>query len=180
MSNSVPVKLSQTFCSYCGRPPKDTVERTSRVCVNCELGMILRAPEGDAPRPRDPFLIVDDKLTVQAISRSAEKALGVAEPDGVCELVEEFLRPADGKRERTDVAMLLELAAAGVPRADTVELSSVNEPRRRFRGRVTSCGHPRAALLVLAPQADTADTPDDPDRTTSNGAGPAHSGASAR
>jgi hypothetical protein len=155
MSHSPPVELTESFCSYCGRPSSDSLHRTIRVCVRCHLGMVLRAPPGQAPRVRDAFVIVDQKLTVQAISHRAERVLGVDEPDGVHTLLDDLLQPAGCDLDRRDIALLLMLAVTGSPPPDRLELQAVNEPQRRFRARVTSCGQPLAALLVLAPQVTT-------------------------
>jgi PAS domain-containing protein len=148
-----PVELSDPFCTYCGRPPMEAHPRR-RVCDRCQLGMILRAPAGDAPRLRDAFLIVDDKLTVQAISQRAELLLGVEEPDGVFALLDDFLQPLDRRFDGVDVALLLTLAVTGSPPQHAFELVAVGDPRQRFLARVASCGKPPAALLVLAAATD--------------------------
>jgi hypothetical protein len=145
------IKLSDPFCSYCGQPPADTMERRIHVCVRCQLGMILRAPAGAAPQVSDPFVVIDEKLTVQAISNRAEVVLGVDEPDGIHTLLGDLLEPATPGLDPMDLALLLTLAVSGSPPAEILELDAVNETDRRFHARVTSCGQPRAALLVLAP-----------------------------
>ena len=66
-------ELSQAFCSHCGYPPIGRWRSlTHRVCMRCEMGMVLRAPPGLAPRFYEPFVIVDADLRLQAVSRRAE------------------------------------------------------------------------------------------------------------
>jgi hypothetical protein len=65
--------LSNAFSSYCGYPPMGRWRDCAhRVCMRCQMGVVLRAPEGAEPRHDDPFLIVDRELAVQAVSRNAE------------------------------------------------------------------------------------------------------------
>ena len=77
-------ELSQAFCSHCGYPPMGRWRSlTHRVCMRCEMGMVLRAPPGLAPRFYEPFVIVDADLRLQAVSRRAEVILKVDEPAAV-------------------------------------------------------------------------------------------------
>jgi PAS domain-containing protein len=152
----VPVQLSDAFCSYCGRPPSAGSQEGSRVCVRCSLGMMLLAPSGHGPRVGDPFLIIDDSLIVRAISQRAELVLGVEEPEGVNALLDRFLRPANGSADFLDLTLLVQLAVAGTPFPDRLEFRTPDRSPRGFRAQVTTCGPPRAALLVLAALADRA------------------------
>ena len=146
-----PVQLRDPFCSYCGRPPGGGDRGGSRVCARCNLGMVLRAPPGGAPKARDPFLIVDHDLIVRAISQGAEIALGVREPECVGASLERFLQPANGSVDPLDLALLVQLAVAASPIPDKLELWAPDHSRHGFCARVTTCGPPPAALLVLAP-----------------------------
>ena len=120
---------SERFCSFCGYPPgSGWPERPDHRCGLCDIGAIVRAPARLAPHPGDPFLIVDDRLVVRAISCSTE-SLG----QGV-ELIE-----------------LIELAAAGRRPIGDIVLSTVRPPEISVRGRLTSCVDPAAAVLGLAP-----------------------------
>ena len=99
--------LSKAFCSYCGYPPMGPWRlRAHRVCMRCQMGMVLRAPPNAQPRFDEPFLIVDERLIVQAISHRAERLLMVNEPDGFGVSLEEFLvstnGDADGRGPRPD------------------------------------------------------------------------------
>jgi hypothetical protein len=147
------VQLRDAFCSYCGRQPSVREQGASRVCVRCRLGMVLRAPRGGAPKARDPFLIVDEHLVVRAISQRAEIALGIQEPEGVDALLDKFLKPAGPGMDCLDLALFVQLAVAGDPPADTLEFRG-RDGSQAFGARLTSCGQPPAALLILAPIAE--------------------------
>lgn len=141
--------LSHAFCSYCGYPPMGRWRTPAhRVCMRCQLGVILRAPAGAEPRYDAPFLIIDRQLAVQAVSRNAEVVLSVDEPTGVGMPLRELLICDDG-----EVALLVELAMSGAEQSDGLELRTVANPEIRLRGRFTCCGPPPAALLVLSPLA---------------------------
>ena len=83
----------EAFCGHCGRPPEVTEEQPStRVCRRCGLGLVLQAPKGIAPQVGEPFLVVDSRLEVCALSRKAEDLLGVPETRAVNRHISEFLR----------------------------------------------------------------------------------------
>ena len=146
--------LSHAFCSYCGYPPMGPWRaRAHRVCMRCQLGVVLRAPAGAEPRYDAPFLIVDGQLAVRAVSRHAEVVLSVDEPAGVGIPLEELLICDNGHCDDGEVALSVELAIAGAEPSNRLELRTVADPEVRFRGRVTRCGPPTAALLVLTPLA---------------------------
>lgn len=144
--------LSHAFCSYCGYPPMGPWRvRAHRVCMRCEMGVVLKAPPGAAPRYNDPFVIVDRQLAVQAVSRRAEVALAVKEPAGLHAPLEEFLICENGDHDRGELAALVELVFAGTEPSDRLELRTVVNPKVRLQVRVTSCGPPAGALLILTP-----------------------------
>jgi hypothetical protein len=152
--------LSHSFCSYCGHPPMGAWrDRAHRVCMRCEMGVVLHAPTRTAPRHDDPFLIVDRQLAVQAVSRLAELALSVEEPAGLDVPLEEFLICDSGDRGQRELAALVELAFAGAEPSNRLELRTVADPEIRLQGRVTSCGPPRGALIVLTAVAGRAALP---------------------
>jgi len=124
--------------------------------MRCQLGVILRAPAGAAPRYDAPFLIIDRQLVVQAVSRNAEVVLSVDEPTGVGIPLRELLICDNG-----EVALVVDLAMAGGEQSDGLELRTVAIPEIRLRGRVTCCGAPPAALLVLTPLAVHAAAPNE-------------------
>jgi hypothetical protein len=146
--------LRHAFCSYCGYPPMGRWRGCAhRVCMRCQLGVVLRAPEGAEPRHDDPFLIVDRELTVQAVSRNAELVLSVDEPASLGVPLEQFLICCNGDREDGELAQLVEAAFAGLQPSSTLELLSVENSEMRLQVRVTSCGAPPGALLILNPIA---------------------------
>jgi hypothetical protein len=146
--------LSQAFCSYCGYPPMGPWRvRAHRVCMRCQMGVVLRAPAGAEPRHDAPFLILDRQLTVQAVSRRAEVVLSVDEPAGVGIPLEELVIFDNGYSDNDEVALLIERAMAGAEPSRPFDLRTVADPEIRLRGRVTRCGPPPAALLVLTPLA---------------------------
>ncbi len=139
-----------SFCGHCGLAPAPDAERKSRVCARCGLGLVLQTSADLAPRPGEPFLVVDSTLSVCAVSASAEELLGVEETEAVNKHVAEFLVPADANACSAEnlIVLLVEAASqAGDPRTAFVR------PRQefgvRFRARIGPCGPPHAALLVL-------------------------------
>ena len=110
-------------------------------------------PRGQSRTHDDPFLIVDRELAVQAVSRNAELVLSVDEPASLGVPVEEFLISCNGDRARGELAQLVEAAFAGVQPSSTLELLSAANSEIRLQVRVTSCGAPPGALLVLNPLA---------------------------
>jgi hypothetical protein len=146
--------LSHAFCSYCGYPPMGSWRtRPHRVCRRCEMGVVLQAQSGGGPRYDKPFVIVDRQLAVQAVSRLAEVALSIEEPAGLGAPLEKFLICNNGGHDGGELAALVELAFAGAEPSSTLELRTVANPEIRLRGRVTICGPPRGALLILTPLA---------------------------
>jgi hypothetical protein len=107
--------LSKAFCSYCGYPPMGPWRlRAHQVCMRCEMGMALRALPNEQPRFDEPFLIVDERLIVQAISHRAELLLMVNEPDGFGVPLEELAptsRPVDPGRAQARHPTVIERAS---------------------------------------------------------------------
>ncbi len=152
MSHAPRADLSQAFCSYCGYPPIGLSPASAhRVCMRCEMGVVLQAPAGLGPRHDDPFVIVDRQVAVQAVSRHAEVALSIEEPAGLDAPLEDFLICNNGDHDRGELTALVELVFAGAEPSKRLELRAVANPELRLQGRVTSCGPPLGALLVLTP-----------------------------
>src|SRR4029079_9122962 len=107
-----PVKI---FCGHCGRSPDPESEvQASRVCSKCGMGLLLQAPADTAPSPKDPFLVVDGSLTVCALSRQAEKLLGLSETEAVNRHIAECLVPGNAEgAPNENLASLLAWAARG-------------------------------------------------------------------
>ena len=143
-----PLKI---FCGHCGRVPDNKAKFGSRVCSKCGMGLLLQAPAATAPSEKDPFLVVDGALTVCAVSRQAERVLGVTETECVNRHIAEFLVPADTEKgEGENLAALLAWAARGESPSGNVVVRPTNTFGIRYWARVGPCGPPTAALLVLA------------------------------
>lgn len=143
-------ELSEPFCSYCGYPPPGPWRRRAhRVCRRCQMGVVLRAPPNEQPRCDDPFVIVDQELTVQAVSQQAEVALRVEEPTGVGVPLEELLVYENGDSDGFGLSSMVQEAIAGHSMLEIRGLRAVGDPERRLVARVVSCGPPTAALLIL-------------------------------
>src|SRR3954464_8563899 len=87
----------KVFCGHCGRPAHlaSEVLGSTRVCQTCGMGLLVEAPIDVAPAVADPFLIVDPAMAVCALSRQAERLLGVAETDAVNRHIRDLLVPAE-------------------------------------------------------------------------------------
>lgn len=146
-----PVEYSW-FCGHCAAPaPGDQAPApTARVCRSCGLGLLLETRQDAAPDPADAFLIVDGSMRVHGLSRHAEQLLGVREDTVVNLPLTELLVPADAEAGR-----LTGLAAAVADAVGNGEepLHAFVRPANTFgvrvRARITACGPPRAALVLL-------------------------------
>lgn len=137
------------FCSHCGsHSPAEGL--SSRVCPVCAAGLLLETGRESLPGPADAFLVVDSSLTVQAVSRQAEVALGVREQHAVNRHVTELVIPGESDLA-TDgsLAGAIARAAAGERLPSRVAVRPSNTFGIRLLARIAPCGPPRAALLVL-------------------------------
>lgn len=139
-----------SFCGHCGIAPASDAAGQSRVCAHCGLGLVLRSSADLAPRPGEPFLVIDSTLSVCAVSARAEELLGVDETQAVNQHVADFVVPADANALSADNLLVLLIEAASGPGEPR---TAVVRPRQefgvRFRARIGPCGPPNAALLVL-------------------------------
>jgi PAS domain-containing protein len=145
------------FCGHCGARPENppTTDPQSRVCQDCQLGLLLEAPGDVAPGPGDPFVVINGSLVVCALSKSAEEMLGLPESDAVNRHIGEFLMPADVEARGPDnlVGAILS-AAVGDGEPQTVIVRPADEFGVRLWVRIGPCGPPRAAIMVLAAGRD--------------------------
>jgi hypothetical protein len=142
------------FCGHCGAVPANsqTPAPTARVCRECELGLLLQTRADVLPGGDSAFLVVDSSLSIQAVSRTAELALGVGESDAVNRHIGEFLIPADAEAATpVGLAIAITRAAGGDQTATEVFVRPGNTFGVRLRVRIAACGPPPAALLVLEP-----------------------------
>jgi hypothetical protein len=137
-----------SFCSHCGSPPGPNAN--SRVCTACEMGLLLTAAQDVAPAPGSAFIVIDSSMSVCAVSAAAERLLAISETDAVNRLVTELVVPADAEATSPEnLAVALTWAARGDTGVQRVTVRPANTFGVRIRGRIATCGPPRAALLVF-------------------------------
>jgi exopolysaccharide biosynthesis polyprenyl glycosylphosphotransferase len=142
------------FCGYCGVSPAGSdapaPAPVARVCGVCGQGLMLESRADVAPRDDEAFIVVDSRLTVQAVSQHAERVLGISEHEATDRPVAELLVGADAERGNEESLTTL-LGRAALSEEDP-QLTFVR-PRGTFgvrlRARISACGPPRAALLVF-------------------------------
>jgi len=142
------------FCGHCGKPPADGLvpQVGSRVCIRCNLGLLLDAPAAIAPKANEAFVVVDRALAVCGLSRRAEKVLGVREVDVVDRHVTDLLIPADAESAAGrphGLSAVLVAATLGSEEPATMVLRPADEFGVRFTARVGPCGPSPGALVVL-------------------------------
>jgi PAS domain-containing protein len=140
------------FCGHCaapapsGQPPAPT----ARVCRSCGLGLLLESRRDVVPTDREAFLVIDSSLLIQAMSRRAQTLLAVSEEEAVNRPVAELLVPADAEAQAAaGFAAAIAEAARGADDPANVFVRPWNTFGVRMRARISSCGPPRAALVVL-------------------------------
>ena len=148
----------QTFCGYCGHRPENqgegAGESQSRVCTECELGLLLTTDEALSPARKDAFLVVDAGLSIRALSTAAETLFAIVETDVVDQPMENVLVPAEssddarGKLNRLLSGVAHEPLTAREP--DIVVVRPAREFGVRYRARVGRCEPGRSALVVLS------------------------------
>lgn len=139
------------FCGHCGATSAIEIPApVSRVCGACEVGVLLEARSDVVPGVDDAFLVVDSSLSVQAISRRAELALGVGEQRALNRHVTELLIPAGVEDQRKHgLAGAITRAAGGEQGPARVFVRPASTFGVRLQARIAACGPPPAALLVL-------------------------------
>src|SRR3954454_17705496 len=140
-----------SFCGHCGQAPPSPMAARSRVCALCGLGVVITAAADLAPRERESFLIVDRQLKLCALSRGAERLLGVDEPEAVHRHVSDFLEPADAEAGHGDELLqgIVSSAAMGFMPPTSIVVRPTGEYGVRYAARVGACGPPEGALIVL-------------------------------
>ena len=152
-TQEVPTEWSW-FCGHCAAPSPDNQPPSpaTRVCPSCGLGLLLESRCDMVPTARDAFLVVDDSLLVQAMSRRAEQLLAITEDAAINRPVADLLVPADAEARGVGgfAGAIADAVAEGT---DAVHLfvRPWNTFGVRMRARIAPCGPPRAALLVLDP-----------------------------
>ena len=139
-----------SFCGYCAaRGSTRDGGEGSRVCGECSMGLLLEAAAEVAPAAADPFVVVDGTMAVRAVSRSAERLLGISETTAVDRHVGDLLESVDDEPGR---ARGLGSAIAAATASDTVGELAVR-PRAAFGvrwwARIAPCVPGPSALVVL-------------------------------
>ncbi len=95
-------------------------------------------------------MVVDNTMSVCAVSGAAETLLATTETDAVNRHVTELLVPADAETQGPEnLAVAVTWAARGDEGAHSVTVRPSNTFGVRLRARIAPCGPPRAALLVF-------------------------------
>jgi PAS domain-containing protein len=95
--------------------------------------------------------VTDNTLLVQAVSRRAERLLGVTESEAIDSPVSQLLVPADAEAQASArFAGLITHAMSTEEPVDAI-VRPVGTFGVRMRVRIAQCGPPRAALLVFQP-----------------------------
>lgn len=127
------------FCTHCGVVTDDAPQR---VCESCGLGVVLSCARDAAPRPDAAFLIVTTDLRVTGASAAAERMF-----TDTFELIGRPLLDV----MRGDGALPRQVARAAMgSRKTATAWVRTEEHGRPFRARITACGDPPAALVVLS------------------------------
>jgi hypothetical protein len=141
------------FCGHCAAPPpgNEPPAPVARVCSACGLGLLLETREDFLPGGQDAFLVIDSALLVQGMSRHAERLLGIAEDLAVNRPVSELLVAAECEVRGLSVGGAIADALGGAGDGSAVHsfVRPWNTFGVRMRARISACGPPRAALLVL-------------------------------
>lgn len=138
------------FCGQCAGEPSREPTPLTRVCRACGMGLLLETRADAVPGRDDAFLIVDSRLTVQAVSRRAQRLLGVREEDAIDRPVARFLAAAGAETEGGGNLMtLLRSASTGSDELQSLFVSPPGAYGIRISARIAPCGPPRAALVVL-------------------------------
>ncbi len=123
------------------------------MCEKCHFGFVLEAADDVAPSDADPFLVVDRRLAICGLSKTAERLLGTSETTALQSAASLYFALAhddSGSFERR-----LRDAVGDAIERDATSLLSVRAVRAGSGGdvaaqmRVGACGSPPAAVLVL-------------------------------
>jgi hypothetical protein len=140
-----------SFCGHCGSEPAASAALSpTRVCAACGLGLILQCRANVAPPAGGAFIVIDDSLSVCAVSDAAERLLATLETDAVNQPVTRLLVPADAEaRGDANLAASISWAARGNDAVHRTAVRPANTFGVRMTARIAACGPPRAALLVF-------------------------------
>jgi hypothetical protein len=111
---------------------------------------MLQCGADSAPERDGAFLVLDATLSVCAVSAAAERLLAARETEAVNRHITELIVPADAEAQgRANLAAAVTWAARGDEEPRRVVVRPANTFGVRLSARISSCGPPRAALLVF-------------------------------
>ena len=136
-------------------PERDELEPSlERACGSYGMGLLLETRLDAFPSHDEAFLVIDSRLTVQALSGEAATLLGVVEEDVLDSPVAQLLGPADTEaREPEDFLYLLRRASTDSDERHSVFVRPRNQFGVRLVARIAPCGPPRGALVLLRTRA---------------------------
>lgn len=140
-----------SFCGHCGsEPAASATSSPTRVCAKCGLGLLLQCRANVAPAAGGAFIVVDDSLSVCAVSGAAERLLATLETHAVNQPVTRLLVPADvAATDGASLAASITWAARGDHAVHRTTVRPANTFGVRMTARIAGCGPPQAALLVF-------------------------------
>jgi PAS domain-containing protein len=113
------------------------------------MGLVHQTAADAAPGPEDGFAIIDRSLTVQAISKAAERMFAVDEAEIVNRPVTDLFIPADVEGdENSSRATAISNAAAGDGSTQRLFVRPATTFGVRLQVKISACGPPSAALIV--------------------------------
>ena len=140
------------FCSHCGTQAdySDIASAPSRVCGSCGFGLLLECSDDVAPEEGGAFIVLDNFMSVCAVSAAAETLLATSETDAVNRHITELTVPADAEAQGPEnLAIAITHAARGDTGSHRVVVRPANTFGVRLTARIASCGPPQAALVVF-------------------------------
>jgi hypothetical protein len=139
------------FCGHCGAEPTAAdASSPTRVCAACGLGLLLHCSADVAPAAGDAFVVIDDSLSVCAVSAGAEKLLVTLETEAVNQPITRLLMPAEPEGNAgANLASAITWAARGDGEVYRTVVRPANTFGVRMSARIAACGPSRAALMVF-------------------------------
>ena len=146
------------FCSRCGEPAEQPPRARGdaeglardRVCAACEMGVLLSCAREALPGAGAAFLIATVELAVSAVSEAAEGLFGAEQRVLGTPLTELLGSPmGDDRLARTVVQAAMRAREPAVMPMRV--LTDGGAGLGMMAGRISTCGHPRAALVTVEP-----------------------------
>jgi hypothetical protein len=117
------------------------------------MGLLLRAPSHSAPAEHETFLVVDDLLRIRAVSRGAERLLGIHETHLIDSQIGEVLAPAEATPDGSArlAALVARVASRAAPHegAQMIAVRPRDTFGVRYAARIGPCAPEPAVLIVL-------------------------------